>query len=294
MDTKKMAIFLEAVKTGSLKKAAEKMNYTQSGLIYLMNSLENEWGGMKLLNRTSKGVCLTEEGTLLEPYIRKIVENENELMAILNEMQQIGTKKLRIGTYPIYACGDMPKVVKAFLKEYPDNDITIRVATNKELMRMLQEDEIDIAIGEHPADDEFDYIPLFQYETYAAVPKTYRMEGEEGVTFEQLKQFPLLFSEYNQVSNQIEELLEKENPYKIHIDSSDGSALLHMVNEGMGIAFLSGLYLKECPEKVDMFPLKPSVRRELGVIGKRNRMKTPLVKSFVPYIRKVAKTAKAH
>lgn len=294
MDTKKMAIFLEAVKTGSLKKAAEKMNYTQSGLIYLMNSLENEWGGVKLLNRTSKGVCLTQEGILLEPYIRRIVENENELLTILDELRNVGTKEIRIGTYPIYACGDMPKVVKSFLKNHPDNDIIIRVATNKELMRMLADDEIDIAIGEQPADDEFDYIPLFQYETYAAVPKAYKLEGEEGVTFEQLKQYPLLFSEYNQVSNQIEELLEGENPHKIHMDSSDGSALLRMVDEGMGIAFLSGLYLKECPDNVDMFPLEPSIRRELGVIGKKNRMKTPLVKSFIPYVKKVAKTAKAH
>ena len=47
MDTKKIAVFLEAVKMGSLKKTAEKLNYTQSGLIYLMNSLENELGGLK-------------------------------------------------------------------------------------------------------------------------------------------------------------------------------------------------------------------------------------------------------
>ena len=45
MDTKKLSILLATIQAGSLKKAAEKLNYTQSGLIYLVNSLEEEIGG---------------------------------------------------------------------------------------------------------------------------------------------------------------------------------------------------------------------------------------------------------
>ena len=78
MDTKKLAVFQEAIKNGSLKKTAEKLNYTQSGLIYMMNSLEDEFG-IHLLNRTTKGIELTQEGILLEPYIKKIVDCEEEL-----------------------------------------------------------------------------------------------------------------------------------------------------------------------------------------------------------------------
>ncbi len=285
MDTKKMAIFLEAVKVGSLKKAAEKLNYTQSGLIYLMNSLENEWGGIKLLNRTSKGVCLTKEGVILEPYIRKIVESENELMSKIQDIQQGGTRKLRVGAYPIYACGDLPAAIKKFLRDNPENEINIRVATNKEIVKLLQEDEIDIAIGEEVALKDISYVPLLQYETYAAVPEDFHVDGEDGISFEELKMYPLLFSVYNQVSNQIEKLMERENPYKIHVDSGDGSALLQMVNEGMGIAFLSSLYLKECPEKVKMYPLNPPIMRELGVLVKKENMKSPLIKAFIPYLK---------
>lgn len=286
MDTKKMAIFLEAVKVGSLKKAAEKLNYTQSGLIYLMNSLENEWGGVKLLNRTSKGVALTEEGVLLEPYIRKIVESETELMNMIEDIQGSGVRKLRLGTYPIYACGSLPVAIKKFLKDHPDNDITIRVATNRGLAQMLEDDEIDIAIGEPMSLKNTEYIPLHKYEIYAAVPESFPIDGEDGVTFDELKMYPLLFSAYNQVSNQIEKLLERENPYKIHVDSEDGSALLHMVEEGMGIAFLASLYLNECPDNVNMYPLKPAINRELGIMGKEERMKSSLIKSFLPYLEK--------
>jgi len=289
MDTKKISIFLEAVKEGSLKKAAEKLNYTQSGLIYLMNTLENELGGVKLLNRTTKGVCLTEEGLILEPFIRSIVDSENLLMNKIDELRQGGTKKLRIGTYPIYACGHLPAVISKFLRKHPENDITIRVATNKELQQLLADDEIDIAIGEWVPGNNVEWMPLMDYQIFAAIPESFPVSSEEKVTFEMLKEYPLLFSHYNQVSNQIEKLLENENPYKIHVNSSDGSAMLRMVGEGLGVAFLASLYLDECPDNVSMKPLDPEIVRTLGIIVKNEKMKTQIVKDFIPYLKQETK-----
>lgn len=289
MDTKKIAIFLEAVKLGSLKKTAEKLNYTQSGLIYLVNSLENELGGVKLLNRTTKGVCLTEEGMALEPYIRELFERENELLSKIHEIKSEGTRKIRIGTYPIYACDSLPGVIKTFLTDYPENDITIQVATAQDLPKLLEADDIDLAIGEAGLMKDVEWVPLMDYEIYSAIPQEYEIEEEESVTFEELKNYPLLFSSYNQVSNQIEKLMERENPYKIKVESSDGSALLHMVSEGLGIAFLSSLYLKECPPTVKMRPLDPPIRKKLGVLAKEEKMKSPLLKAFLPYLQQNAK-----
>ena len=41
MDDKKLFAFLEAVRYGSLSKAAAELGYTQSGLTQMMNSLED-------------------------------------------------------------------------------------------------------------------------------------------------------------------------------------------------------------------------------------------------------------
>lgn len=42
MDTKKLELLLAAMNIGSLKKTAEICNYTQSGVIYAINTLEEE------------------------------------------------------------------------------------------------------------------------------------------------------------------------------------------------------------------------------------------------------------
>lgn len=286
MDTKKLTILLEAIKVGSLKKAAEKLNYTQSGLIYLMNSLENELG-IHLLNRTTKGIQLTQEGRILEPLIRQIVDSEEALVEKIGDIQKGGTRKLRIGAYPIYACYCLPGVVKDFLSDNPQNEISIRVATSSELPKLLKDDEVDMAIGEMEMTDDVEWTYLMDHEIYAAMPKKLLGEPPEAVSFKMLKDYPLLFSSYNQISNQIEKLLDHQSQYKINVHSDDGSALLRMVEEGLGIAFMSSLYLNECPETVAMLPLDPPIVRELGVLVKPKNMDSPLIKTFLSYLQEM-------
>ena len=52
-------IFLKVCETGSFSKAAEALNYTQSGISQMMAGLEEELG-VKLFARINRGVTLTE------------------------------------------------------------------------------------------------------------------------------------------------------------------------------------------------------------------------------------------
>lgn len=289
MDTKKLAIFQEAVKNGSLKKTAEKLNYTQSGLIYMMNSLENEMG-VHLLNRTTKGIELTQEGMMLQPYIKKIVDCESELTKLIDEIHKGGTKKIRIGAYPIYACNFLPAIIKDFVKDNPENDISVHVATEETLLKLIDDDDVDVAVGEKGFGKGLEWIPLMEYEIYAALPRSVIPDEKiEEVTFEFLKEYPLLFSSYNKISDHIEKLLGRENPYKINVSSEDGSALLKMVEEGLGVAFLSSLYERECPDTVRMLPLNPHITRELGILVKPEKKKAVQVKAFISYLKKMSR-----
>ena len=60
-------IFLKVCETGSFSKAAEALNYTQSGISQMMAGLEEELG-VQLFARVKRGVSLTD------PYIGKAGE----------------------------------------------------------------------------------------------------------------------------------------------------------------------------------------------------------------------------
>ena len=71
-------IFLKVCETGSFSKAAEALNYTQSGISQMIAGLEEELG-VKLFARINRGVTLTDNGTRLLPYVRELANQKNRL-----------------------------------------------------------------------------------------------------------------------------------------------------------------------------------------------------------------------
>lgn len=110
MDIEKIRIVYEAASYGSIKKAAEKMNYTHSGLMYTINAVEEEMG-FKLLNRTYRGVTLTEYGKQMEPIVKKVIQDIQELEEKRSQMIPEGEKILRIGCCPMIASHWLPEVI---------------------------------------------------------------------------------------------------------------------------------------------------------------------------------------
>lgn len=59
----KCIAFVTAVEYGSFSKAAEILNYSQSGISRMIADLEKEWK-VTLLERNKGGVRLTSDGTI--------------------------------------------------------------------------------------------------------------------------------------------------------------------------------------------------------------------------------------
>lgn len=112
MDVGKLAIFLDTVAMGSMKKAAEKYNYTQGGMLYLVNSVEQELG-LPVIRRDHRGISWNPAGRELEPYLRQLVETERELAEKTALLQQRKGRSLTVGAYPSVASLILPQVMLA-------------------------------------------------------------------------------------------------------------------------------------------------------------------------------------
>ncbi len=289
METKKLAMLLKTVKAGSLKKAAEELHYSQTGLIYMMNSLEQELG-ISLLSRSSKGVHLTADGEVLLPLIQDIVNSENMFLEAMEQLNKQRKHILRIGAYPIFACYCLPPVIRQFMEENPGMDVKIHVGTEDDIHKWLEEDVVDVGISARydSGGNKHRWFPLMQDAVFAAFPERYPIAPDkQSITLHELKDYPMLYSTFNPANEEIERMCEEENQQKIVVSSKDGSALLCMVEEGMGVTFLSGLYMNECPATVRMLPLEPPVMREIGISTKMNAVLPALVRQFITYLQSI-------
>ena len=117
MNVQKLNIILEALKYGSMTKAAEKLGYTQSALTYAINSTEQELG-FPVVIRDANGIRLSKEGEELFPCIQDIVECENRLMAKAKEIMRGRGNVLNIAVYPSTADVLLPEILETIVQEY--------------------------------------------------------------------------------------------------------------------------------------------------------------------------------
>ena len=143
MDAKKVEILLEAVESGSMMGIAGQNGYTPSGLSHLLRRLEAELG-VQLVERTNRGIALSENGKRLLPYLRGYVESfetlEREAALLRNETETT----LRLGAYASIAKNWMPALLRAFGKAYPQIRVELEVLSRQELYRAMKEDRLHL------------------------------------------------------------------------------------------------------------------------------------------------------
>lgn len=96
--------------TGSFSKAAEALNYTQSGISQMMAGLEEELG-VQLFARVKRGVSLTDNGARLIPYIQEMVNQKDKLRQAAFNINNKIEGKLRVGSFSSITALWMPDVV---------------------------------------------------------------------------------------------------------------------------------------------------------------------------------------
>ena len=85
MNILKYMAFLKTVETGSFTKAAELLNYSQSGVSRMISDLEREWR-ITLLERDRTGIRLTSDGSRLLPYAQSLCTEYQKLQIQLSRI----------------------------------------------------------------------------------------------------------------------------------------------------------------------------------------------------------------
>lgn len=134
METIKGKALLMAADLGSMTAAAEALGYTQSGITRMISSLEEEIG-FPLLSRGKAGVKLTENGRLMIPAIRKMVNAAELVNQLAAEVQHVATGVITIGSYFSISALWLPKILSAFEKKYPKVSIRIQEGGNQDMAK---------------------------------------------------------------------------------------------------------------------------------------------------------------
>lgn len=119
MNIQKYIAFLKTVELKSFTKAAEALNYSQSGISRMINDLEDEWG-VTLLERNRTGLRLTSDGINIYPYVKNLFDEYESMQRKLEELNGIKFGVIRIGTFSSVATHWLPQLILNFQNKYPN------------------------------------------------------------------------------------------------------------------------------------------------------------------------------
>src|ERR687889_1946709 len=118
LDAARLHVFREVVQRGSLSAAAEALSFTQPAVSRQIAALERE-AGAQLLERTPRGIRLTEPGRILLGHAEAILDRMATARAQLESVATLAGGRLRIGAFPTANATIVPRAIAAFAREHP-------------------------------------------------------------------------------------------------------------------------------------------------------------------------------
>jgi DNA-binding transcriptional LysR family regulator len=139
--------FLEIARSGSVRKASERVNITPSALSRHIAILEHTVGA-PLFERRARGMSLTIEGQILQKYAQRTVSNVDLVKSAVAEIRGLRGGVIRVFAIEIVASSVLFPMIREFLGQHSGITLQVEVITrdNNDVLHALSRDEADIGV----------------------------------------------------------------------------------------------------------------------------------------------------
>lgn len=145
LDIDSMRAFTTIVDSGGITRAATRLNLSQSAVSHKMKRLEKKIN-RSLFTRSEGKINLTADGEKLLDYARRLVRLHDEACANFHQSDLAG--ELRLGITEDITAPGIAQILSNFSSSFPNVALTSKVAHTPELVRGLNNGEIDMALIE--------------------------------------------------------------------------------------------------------------------------------------------------
>jgi len=283
MNIQKYMAFIKTVECGSFTRAAETLNYSQSGISRMINDLEKEWK-VSLLERGRTGVRLTSDGLTLLPFAKSVCGEYEKLQMQVNELNGLQSGLIRIGTFSSVATHWLPKIIREFQKSYPNIDYEMLLGDYAEIEHWILEGRVDCGFLRLPTHPDLETIFLEQDKLLVVLPENHALADCERFPVSSLCDYPFMLLKKSAKAD-ISEALEQWNiTPNVHFTTWDDYAIMSMIESGLGISILPELILRRVPYRVITKELDVPAYRKIGLAIRDKKNASLAVRRFIDYL----------
>jgi DNA-binding transcriptional LysR family regulator len=290
MQIESFKVFRDLAETESFTKSAQINGITQSAVSQQISSLERQFQTL-LIERSKKRFRLTREGQLLYETARQMVHLYDGFQARMQELKDVISGSLRVGT--IYSIGlyNLPPYLKKFMRAHPGVNLHVEYMRSNLVYEEVTGNGIDLGMVAYPArDPRLDILPIGRDRLVMICPPDHprardaavglrALDGEKFISFE--PDIP--------TRRAIDRALAAAQAEVRHVMEVDNiETVKRAVEIGLGISIVPQSTILQEVEKgvLAQVPLEGGeFERPLAVIVKKEKVQSPAMKQFLSVLR---------
>jgi len=282
--------FLRVAELGSVSRAAQALHLSQPAVSKQLRALEQTLG-VRLLERSGRGVKLTREGSLVADYGRQSAALLDDCTRALRELGTEQGGSLVLGAGATTCIFQLPRWLRQLRDRRPNVDVTVRTGTSSVVEALVLEREVDLGLVTSPAGSRaLQERVLFREEIVLVVARDFARPPH------QLEALPLiLFPQSTGFRAYLDQKLgaaRLARLVKMETDSVEG--IKSFVASGLGASFLPrSAVAKELAARVlrrVVLPGLPELQRSTRVVRRRDRALSQTAAGFLQILERSAMT----
>jgi DNA-binding transcriptional LysR family regulator len=277
----------------SFGRAAAALGYTQSAVSQQIATLERIVGA-RLIDRPGgpKPVALTEAGRVLLRHAESITSRLQAAQSDLRALAAGAAGPLRVGSYQSVGARVLPTVLRRFLAEWPQVEISLQELTDDgELLALVESGVLDLTFSMLPLPPgPFEFLELMRDPYVLVVPANSPLaERSRPPTPREIAEMPLIGNRScRSIQAGMDLMRASGREPNIVFRSDDNGTVQGVVASGMGVALVPRLTVDETDERIAVLGLSDRFpERTIGISWHRDRHRTRAAEAFVDEARAV-------
>lgn len=237
---RQLRVFSEVARHLSFSKAAQALHLTPPAVTMQIKELEGHVG-MPLFERKGRQVTLTTTGEYMLVYARRMLSTLKDAEDAAARLQRLEVGTLTIGMVST-AKYFLPRMLAEFRREHGGIDVKLAVGNREQLVRMVQSNELDIAIMDRPPKELATRAEPFAAHPHVFVaPVDHPLVAQGRQPVEALRSYAFIMREEGSGTRAaLEKFFETARIQPVvAMEMASNETIKQAVMAGMGLSFLS-------------------------------------------------------
>lgn len=293
---RQLRVFRTVAREASFSRAGDTVGLTQPAVSRAVRELEEQLG-LKLLDRTTREVVLTDAGHSLAGRVDRLLDELDQTLADVRDLADTRRGTVRVASSPTLSASLMPACIAACAMHEPDIRLVLLDRIQQDVLGSVRAGEVDFGLVIEPvASDDLQQEVILTDPFVAVMPAGHALAAKRSVTWKALDGADLVLLDHASGSRRlIDEALARQGvACRVVQELGHATTAFRMVEAGIGLSVMPALALPGGQAGGEFGalaarPLRPQVQRDIVLVHRRNRTPSPVAQRVWALVRQVVR-----